>query len=98
MYYMGRKFEDKFFSVAIKLGYPVLSQKMDEIGAAAIRQESNISRKAQKNIVRHSSEFLGKQLVVSEYFITELGQNNVPPTSNSIILNDKNLFLEKNFR
>ena len=95
MYYMGRKFEDQFLSVAIKLDYPVLSQKMDEIGAAAIRQKSNISRKAQKIIVRYSSEFLGKQLIVSEYFITELGQNNVPPTSNSIILNDKNLFLEK---
>ena len=31
IYYFGRKFEDKFLSVAIKLGYPILSQKIDLI-------------------------------------------------------------------
>ena len=58
-------------------------------------QESNISRKAQRTIVRHLSDFFGKQLIVSEYCITELGQNHVPPTSDSIILNDKNHFWAK---
>ena len=57
MYYLGRKFEDEFIYVAIKLGYPILSQKMNEISAADIWQESNISRKAQRIIVRHLSDF-----------------------------------------
>ena len=47
MYYLGKKFEDEFIYVAIKLGCPILFQKMDEISAAAMWQESNISRKFQ---------------------------------------------------
>ena len=58
MYYLGRKFEDEFLSVTIQLGYPILSQKMDEISGAAICQESNISRKAQIITVRHLFDFL----------------------------------------
>ena len=34
MYYLGRKFEDEFLSIVIKLGYPMLSHKMDAISAA----------------------------------------------------------------
>ena len=89
MYYLGRNFEDGFLSVSIQLGYLILSQKMDEINAAAMWQESNKSRKAQRIIVRHLSNFSGKRLIVPEYCITELRQNHVPPTSESIILNDK---------
>jgi len=32
---LGKKFKDEFLSVAIELGYSILSQKMDEISAAA---------------------------------------------------------------
>ena len=60
---------------------------MDEISAAAMWQESNISRKFQRIIIRHLSLFFGKRLIVPEYCITELGQNHVPPTFDSIILN-----------
>ena len=88
MYYLGRKFEDEFLFVAIKLGYPILSQKMGEISAAAMWQKSNISRKAQIIIVPHLSDFFGKRLIIPEYCITELEQNHVPPTSDSIIFND----------
>ena len=35
--------------------------------------------------------FLGKQLIVPEYCITKLGQNDIPPSSDSIILNDKKI-------
>ena len=36
MYSLGRKFEDEFLSVAIKLGYQILSQKMVEISVATM--------------------------------------------------------------
>ena len=40
--------------------------------------------------------FFGKRLIVPEYYITELGQNHAPPTSDSIILNDSKIqFLKK---
>ena len=45
MYSFGRKFEDEFFSILIKLVYPILSQKRDLISAATMWQESNISKK-----------------------------------------------------
>ena len=35
--------------------------------------------------------FFGKRLIVPEYYITELGQNHAPPTSDSIILNDSKI-------
>ena len=57
MYYLGRKFEDDFLSVAIKLGCPILSQKMNEIRTAPMWKESNIPRKAQRIIVRHLSDY-----------------------------------------
>ena len=69
IYYLGRKLEDEFLSIAIKLDDPILSQKMDEISAVAIWQESNISRKAQIIIVRHLSDFFSKRLIVPEYYI-----------------------------
>ena len=70
MYYLGRKFEDDFLSVAIKLGCPILSRKMDEISAAVMWQESNIPRKAQRIIVHRLSDFFGKRLIVTEDCIT----------------------------
>ena len=55
--YSGSNFEDQFLSVAIKLGYPILYQKMDELSSALMWQELNISRKDQIIIVRHLSDF-----------------------------------------
>ena len=46
VYYPGRKSEDEFLSVAIKLAYPILSQKMDLISSAAMWQESSITKKS----------------------------------------------------
>ena len=42
-------------------------------------------------ITRHLSDFFGKRLIVPESCITELGQNHVPPKSESIILDDKKI-------
>ena len=50
MHYLGRKFEDEFISVVIKLDCPILSQEIDEISAAAMWQESNISRKLKESL------------------------------------------------
>ena len=58
IYYLGKKFEDEFLSDAIELGYPTLSQKMDELSAAAMWQESNVTTNAQRIIARHLSIFL----------------------------------------
>ena len=45
MYYLGSKNEDGFVSTAVKLRYPMIPKKMDNITAAAMWQESNISKK-----------------------------------------------------
>ena len=93
---MGKKNEDEFLSVAIELGYPILSQKMDEIGTATMCQESNVTTNAQRIITRHLSDFFGNRFIVPESYITKLGQNHVPPSSDSIILNDQKIhFLTK---
>ena len=34
MYYLGNKNEDEFVTTAVKLGYPMLTKKMDNITAA----------------------------------------------------------------
>ena len=44
MYYLGSKNEDEFVSTAVKLGYPMLTKKMDNVTVAAMWQESNISK------------------------------------------------------
>ena len=58
IYYLGKKIEDEFLSVTIDFGYPILSQKMDEISAAAMWQESNVTTNTQRIIARHLSDFL----------------------------------------
>ena len=50
IYILGKKFEDEFLSVAIELGYPILSQKMDEFSAAAMWQGSNVTTNSQRII------------------------------------------------
>ena len=36
MYYLGSKNEDEFVSTAVKLGYPILTKKINRITAAAM--------------------------------------------------------------
>ena len=79
MHYLGSKNEDEFFSTAVKLGYPILTKKMDNINAAAMWQEFNISKKSQRIILRYLSNCFGTRLVVPEYCIDKLVQNHVPP-------------------
>ena len=52
MNYLGSKHEDEFVSTAVKLDYPMLTKKMDNITAAAMWQQSNISKKSQKILLR----------------------------------------------
>ena len=78
MYYLCNKTEDKFVSTAVKLGYPMLTKKMDNLTATAMWQESNISKKSRRIVLRYLSNFFGSRLVVPEYCIDELGQNHVP--------------------
>ena len=79
MYYLGSKIEDVFVSTAVKLGYPMLTKKMDNITSAVMWQEFNISKKSQRIVLRYLSIFFGSRLVVHEYCIDELGQNHVSP-------------------
>ena len=74
---MGKKFEDDFFSVAIELVCLILSQKIDESSVATIWQASNVTKNAQRIIVRHLSDYFGSRLIVPESCMTKLGQNHI---------------------
>ena len=91
MYYLGSKNEDEFVATAVKLGYPMLTKKMDNITAAAMWQESNISKKSQRIVLRYLSNYFGSRLVVPEYCIDELGQNHVPPQCDFFISDRKKI-------
>ena len=47
------------------------------------------------NYSSNLNSFFGKRLILPEYCITELGQNHVPPESDSVILNDKKIHFWK---
>ena len=53
MYYLGTKNEDDFFSTAVKLGYYMLTKKIDHITAAAMWKESNLFKKFHKIVLRY---------------------------------------------
>ena len=89
IYYVGSKNEDEFVSTAVKLGYPILTKKMDNTTAATMWQTSNISKKSQIIVFRYLSNFFGSRLVVLEYCIDELGQNRVPSKYNFFISDRK---------
>ena len=77
MHYLDNKNEDEFVIIAVKLGYPMLTKKMDNITAAAMWQESNIFLTSQRIVLRYLSNFFGSRLVVPEYCIDKLVQNYV---------------------
>ena len=58
LYHLGSKKGDEYVSTAGKLGYPMLTKKMDNITAAAIGQESNISQKNRRNCIKIFINFL----------------------------------------
>ena len=76
MYYLGSKNEDEFVSTAVKLDYPTLTKKINNITVATMWQESNISEKSQRIVLRHLSNFFGIRSVVPEYCIDELGKKS----------------------
>ena len=92
MYYLSCKNEDEFVSISAKLGYPMLTKKVDNITTATMGQESNISKKSQRIILRYLSNLFGSRLVVSEYCTDELGQNHVPPPYVIFISDRKNIY------
>ena len=65
---------------------------MDNITDAAIWQESSISKKSQRIVVRYLSNFFGSRLVVPEYCIDELGKNHVPPQCDFFISDRNKIF------
>ena len=71
--YLGKTYDNEFMLTALKLGYPIVRDKMDKITAAAMWQESNVSKKSQRVILRYFSNFFGSRLVVPEHCIDELG-------------------------
>ena len=96
MYYLGNRKEDKFVTTAVKLGYPMLTKKMDDITAAAMWQESNISLTSQRIILRYLSNCFGSRLVVPEYCIDKLGQNYVIPQCDFFISDHKKTHVKQN--
>ena len=79
MNYLGSKHEDEYISTALKLSYPMLTKKMNNVTAAAMWQESNVSKKSKRIVLRYLSNFFGRRLVIPEYSIDKLRQHNVPP-------------------
>ena len=83
------------FVVSIKkLGYPIFTQKMDAVTAAAMWQESNVSTRSQRIILRYLANEFGRRLVVPEAEISILGQNYVTPECNTFTLEKKNPLLD----
>ena len=80
----------------MKLDYLMLTKKMDNITAAVMCQESNISLTSQRIILRYLSNFFGSRLVVSEHCIDKLGQDCVIPQCNFFISDHKNLIYGQN--
>ena len=76
---LRKRYEEEFVATARKLGYPILAHKMSATAAAAMWQESNISVRSQRIILRHMENEFGKRLVVPEKYIHKLGENFVPP-------------------
>ena len=62
IYYLGNRNEDEFVTTAVKLGYPMLTKTIDNITAADMWQESNISLTSQRIILRYISNFFGKSV------------------------------------
>ena len=89
MHYLGNKYEDEFVTTAVKLGYPMLTKKMDNITAADMWQESNISLTSQRIILRYLSNCFGSRLVVPEHCIDKMGQNYVIPKCDFFISDHK---------
>ena len=58
MYYLSKKNKDDFVTITIKLGYPMLTKKMDNITAAVMWQESIFCLSFQRIILRYASNFL----------------------------------------
>ena len=56
---------------------------MDKISAADMWQVSNVTTNAKIIIVSHLSDCFSNRLIVSESCITILGQNHVPPKSDT---------------
>ena len=51
---------------------------MDELSAATMWQESNVTTNVQRIIARHLSDSFGNRLIVPESRITKLGQIMFP--------------------
>ena len=62
---------------------------MDNITAAAMWQEFNISLTSQRIILRYLSNFFGSWLVVPEHCIDKLGQNYAIPQCDCFISDHK---------
>ena len=96
MYYLGNRNEYEFATTAVKLGYPMLTKKMDNITAATMWQESNISLTSQIIILIYLSNCFGSRLVVLEYCIDKLGQNYVISQCDFFISDDKKTYFWTN--
>ena len=68
----------------------MLTKKMNNITIAAMWQESKISKKSQRIVLRYLSNFFGSRLVVPEYCIDELGH---VPRIYSMSVNMKKIYI-----
>jgi hypothetical protein len=81
-------YEDEFVHVCKEMGYPMFSKKMDAATACAMWQESNVSRKSSRTILRYLAAEFGTRLVVPEAEVDSFGQNHIPPVSSSYLTSE----------
>jgi hypothetical protein len=81
-------YEDEFVHVCKKIGYPMFTNKMDAATACAMWQESNVSKKSQRTILRYLAAKFGTQLVVPEAEVDSFGQNHIPPVTSSYLTSE----------
>ena len=97
IYYLGKNFEDEFLSVAIELGYPVLSQKWMKLVLLLCGKNQMLQQMLKELLRDIYLIFLGNRLIAPESCITKLGQNLVPSKSDLIILNDHKFTFRPNY-
>jgi hypothetical protein len=63
---LALEYEDEFVHMCKNMGYPMFKKKMDAATACAMWQESSVSRKSLRTILRYLAAEFGTRLVVPE--------------------------------
>jgi hypothetical protein len=82
--YLGEVFPDSFVNAASNIGLLLHSKTMDAEAACAMWEESNVSIRSQRIILRHLANFFGQRLTVPESCIRDLENRALHPVTDSV--------------